>query len=130
MRLKLSALVVALAAMVPLAVSGTAASPAFASGADSYCGVTLGHYGGPNDYCVAPSSHLNTTEYGFGLQHSVCVSTTTNGEKSGVNVAWACSSGGGSEVRNEVNGSVLTRSIIRNNYTGDSVSVSAQEVFN
>jgi hypothetical protein len=131
LKLMLSALAVALTALVPLSVSGAAPTSALASGADSYCvSVTLGHFGGPNDFCVAPSSHLNTTEFGFGLEHSVCVSTTTNGEKSGVNVAWACSSGGGSEVRNEVNGSVQTQSIIRNNDTGDSVNVSAQEVFN
>jgi hypothetical protein len=89
--------------------------------------VTLGHLGGPNDYCTSGSWEYNKIERGYSAQHSTCVSTTTDGTKAGVNVSWACSAGGGFEVLHEVNMNAWTKSIIRNNTTADSEVVVGTE---
>lgn len=124
-----SALVLAVCASV--ALLGISPGKARASGAESFCvSVTLGYYGGPNDACAAPAFHLNYYVAGYGLQHSVCVSTTTNGAKSGLNMSWSCSAGPESQVTTSANGGVWTTGIIRNNTTGASTNVSAQEAHN
>lgn len=95
---------------------------------NNFCqGVTLGHLNGPNDYCTSSNWEYNKFVRGASGEHSTCVSTTTNGEKSGVNVSWACSAGPGYEILNSVNEWAITKSIIRNNTTGDSEQVTAVE---
>jgi len=122
---KLGAALLAIAALLAVIPAGASASELFAR---NYCeNVTLGHLGGANDYCTSGSWGYNKIERGYSQQHSTCVATTTNGAKSGVNVSWACSIGGGYEIKNAVNQYAWTKGIIRNNTTGDSEVVTATE---
>lgn len=92
--------------------------------AEQFCqGAVVGYYGGPNDYCSAPNFHYVHYVEGYGWNHSVCASSTTNRAKSGVNVAWACTSGPNTYVINTVNASAWTVGIVRNNTTGDSTTI-------
>lgn len=117
--------VVACTALISMLPSSAVAGELFGK---NYCqSVTLGHLGGPNDYCTSGSWEYNKVERGYSAQHSTCVATTTDGTKAGVNVSWVCSAGGGYEVLREVNMNAWTKSIIRNNTTGDSEVVVGTE---
>lgn len=117
--------VVACTALISMLPSSAVAGELFGN---YFCkNVTLGHLGGPNDYCTSGNWEYNKVERGISEQHSTCVSTTTDGTKAGVNVSWACSAGPGYEILSGVNQYAWTKSIIRNNTTGDSEVVLGTE---
>jgi hypothetical protein len=126
-RVRLAGLLLAIACAAAVMLSPANAEAGELYGRNYCTNVTLGHLGGANDNCTSGYWGYNKVERGYSAQHSTCVSSTTNGEKSGVNVSWACSIGGGYEIYNTVNQYAWTKSIIRNNTTGDSESVVATE---
>ncbi len=115
-----SSLLAVLALLLAIGATGTTAA-AKASGAAEFCGPNfpLNPLNQIYDYCTDTTYHYNRVVQGYGAKHSVCVSSTTNGTKSGVNVSWACSPGPGYNVTTEVNRYAVTAAIIRNNTTGD-----------
>ena len=98
--------------------------------AENFCqNVVLGHLNGPNDSCAAGTFRYNQYVEGYGAQHSVCSSSSTNGQKSGVNASWGCSAGAGYSIVTPTNGTVPTVGIVRNNTTGDSVTIYGNQFF-
>lgn len=88
---------------------------------EEFCiNANLGPYGQSTDSCAGGGYRRQFYVQVQAFTHSACASSTTNGAKSGVNVAWVCTAGGGGvTAANWVNSSVYTYGIIRNNTTGD-----------
>jgi hypothetical protein len=107
------------AALTFLALFLAAAPPADATTAEFCSNAYLAPYGSGGDNCAGGGYHRNDLVQVQAFEHSACASSTTDGSKSGVNVAWVCTAGGGGAVvQNYVNSSVYTYGIIRNNTTG------------
>lgn len=67
--------------------------PVTSSKAEWFCYNTwLDRYGQPADNCGGPFNYLSVVGV-YAREHSACVSTTTNGNKSGLNRSWLCTSG-------------------------------------
>ena len=109
-----------LAAALGLLVLLLAFAPAAEAETAEFCSYAyLAPYGSGGDNCAGGGYHRNQSVQVQAFEHSACASSTTDGTKAGVNVAWVCTSGGGGAVTtNWVNGSVYTYGIIRNNTTG------------
>lgn len=106
-----------------LAVASTAQAENFCSNA------WLDRYGQSNDFCASTSWHYNYNVAVQSYEHSACVSTTTNSNKTGVNLTWACTSGPYNLQSRQANWGVLTHGIIRNNTTGDTNHASGSQVY-
>lgn len=103
------------------------ASPAAAEG---FCeNVWLNRYGQSNDFCAAGAWHYNAYVTVKSQEHSACASTTTNSNKTGVNLTWVCTSGPNGFVGRNANWDILTHGIIRNNTTGDTNHGSGGETY-
>lgn len=88
--------------------------------AQDFCPVLLAPYGTTYDNCSSyPSKQWNYEVYVYSQEHSACVSTTTNGWKSGLNNSWTCTAGAYSQTWKVVGACTATYGIIRNNTTSD-----------
>ena len=120
------------AAMVLLVASVYLAIPAVsqAGGGENFCkNAWLNRYGQSNDYCTATPWHYNYFVKVASQEHSACVSTTTNSNKTGVNFSWVCTPGPWGYAERQTSMSVLTHGIIRNNTTGDTNHATGSETY-
>lgn len=101
-----------------------------ASGGEDFCKEAwLNRYGQSNDFCTATPWRYNFYVKVSSQEHSACVSTTTNSNKTGVNVSWVCTPGPYGYADRQVNWGVLTHGIIRNNTTGDTNHATGSETY-
>lgn len=105
--------------------------PVSSAHAENFCErVWLDKYGQTYDNCSAyPALHYNYSVVVRAFEHSACVSTTTNGWKSGLNMSWTCTPGPEAYAQAYANWSVLTYGIIRNNTTNDTNHASGNQVW-
>jgi hypothetical protein len=127
-------LAVAMALLGALTVFAAAhSSRAEAEANEVFCpGASVGPYGQSNDWCAGGGRHGIVFVQVQAVEHSACASTTTNGAKSGTNVSWVCTSGGGNEVTQNwgPNFQNCAYGILRNNTTGASNRVTGVVSYN
>jgi len=86
----------------------------------NFCtGAWLDRYGQPQDNCAAGWFGYNVRVGVYAHEHSACASTTTNSQKSGVNLPWTCTATPYTETVNWTSALAFTQPIMRNNTSGD-----------
>jgi hypothetical protein len=89
----------------------------------------VGPYGQSNDSCAAGDKHYNFMVEVIADEHSACIATTTNTNKSGLNSTWDCTAGAYQATQKWVSPKALTNGIFRNNTAGSANHASGRQTW-